>query len=130
MWRFAGFLLLLAAIFAFSVCYAKEVPFTLEDRDRLIRLEEGQKALNQRIDEQSKRIDDLKDLIYIVIGAIIAQTIGVVGFVIWDRRTAITPVTKITKEIEEKEERVEKILREYARREPRLAEILKEVGGL
>ncbi|GAB4535583.1 MAG: hypothetical protein Fur0020_03020 [Thermodesulfovibrionia bacterium] len=50
-----------------------------------------------------------------------------IGFVIWDRRTALTPVVKRYKELEEREELVEKALREYAKIEPRLAEILKSM---
>ncbi|WPM31534.1 hypothetical protein IAE16_06840 [Hydrogenobacter sp. T-2] len=33
----------------FGIAFPKEVPFTLEDRDRIIRLEEGQKAIVQRV---------------------------------------------------------------------------------
>lgn len=40
---------------AVSLSFAKEVSFTQEDRDILIMLEEGLKAVNQRI-------DDLRDL--------------------------------------------------------------------
>lgn len=96
--------------------YAKDVSFTQEDRERLIRLEEGLKATNQRI-------DDLRDLIYVVIGGIIA----LIGFVIWDRRTALAPAIRKNKELEEREEIIEKALREYAKVEPRLAEILKSL---
>ncbi|MDI6864587.1 hypothetical protein [Thermodesulfovibrio yellowstonii] len=77
-------LIIILAIFILgtSVSFAKEIPFTQEDRERLIRVEEGLKAVNQRIDSLDKRIDDLKNLMYILISVIFAQTIGVVGFVI------------------------------------------------
>ena len=118
---------------------AKEVPYTLEDRDRLIRVEEGLKAVNQRIDgldkridaldkridSLDKRIDGLQGLMYVVIGAVIAQTIGIVGFVLWDRRSALAPAIRKNKELEEREDTIEKVLKEYAKQEPRLAEILK-----
>ncbi len=106
---------------------AKEVPYTLEDRDRLIRVEEGLKAVNQRIDGLDKRIDGLQGLMYVVIGAVIAQTIGIVGFVLWDRRSALAPAIRKNRELEEREETLEKVLKEYAKQEPRLAEILKSV---
>lgn len=118
------------------------------------------KSLNQRIDGLDKRIDGLdkridgvekslgqridglQGLMYVLIGAVIAQTIGIVGFVLWDRRTALAPAIRKTKELEdkleiavkkarevqEKEEKVEKALREYAKKDPELAAILKEVG--
>src|SRR3990172_7071286 len=119
-----------------SFVYAREVPYTQEDRDRLIRVEtkveEGLKAVNQRIDA-------LQDLIYILIGAIFAQTVGVMGFVLWDRRTALAPAVrktkeldeelaataKKTKELEEREYMLEKAIRDYAQQEPKLAEVLR-----
>ncbi len=131
-----------------TTSYAKEVSFTQEDRDRLIRfemrLEEGLKAVNQRIDDTNKRIDDinrriddtnkriddLRDLIYILIGAVIAQTIGVIGFVIWDRRTALQPAIRKTRELEERGEKVERALKELAKKDSHVAEVLKNVGLL
>lgn len=108
-----GFLLIV--LFTATVTYAKEVSFTQEDRVRLIRLEvkveEGFKAVNQRIDGVEKRIDSLQQLIYVLIGVVVAQTIGVIGFVIWDRRTALQPAIRKNKELEEKLERLEKILK-------------------
>lgn len=87
--RFAIFIIFIMMLSTVN-SFAKEVSFTQEDRERLRnielkveRLEEGQKAINQRI-------DDLRDLIYVVIGGIIA----LVGFVIWDRRTALQPAIK------------------------------------
>ncbi len=110
--------------------YAKEVSFTQEDRDRLIRLEEGLKAVNQRIDGLEKsvnqRIDDLRDLIYVVIAGMIA----LVGFVIWDRRTALAPAIRKYRELEEREEKIERALKELATKDPKVAEALKHVGLL
>ena len=65
-------------------------PFTQDDRDRIIRLEEGQKSFQQQI-------SDLRNLMYVELGGIIgllAGMIGMVGFIIWDRRTAGAPVAK------------------------------------
>ena len=119
--------------------FAREVSFTQGDRDRLVRLEvkvdEGLKAVNQRIDAVNqriddvnnnlgKRIDDVMNLLYVVIGGIIA----LIGFVIWGRRSALAPAIKKNRELEEREERLEKALREYARKEPALAEALRNVG--
>jgi predicted NBD/HSP70 family sugar kinase len=122
--------------------YAKEVSYTLEDRERIVRLEtkvdEGFKAVNQRIDGLEKavnqridglekavnqRIDGLQNLIYVVISGIFI----LIGFVIWDRRTALAPAIRKNKELEEREEIIEKVLKEYAKEEPRLAEILKSL---
>ncbi|MDI6793604.1 MAG: hypothetical protein QME81_12200 [bacterium] len=122
---------------------------------RLTRVEEGQKALEKRIDDMrddinnmrdgmNRRIDDLRSeikgdieelrgLVYLTLGGIIALIGGIValiGFVIWDRRTAITPVVKRTKELEEERDTVWKVLKEYAKREPRFAEVMRTAGLL
>ena len=117
------FLLLFSTCISTTAINAAEVSFTQEDRDRLIRLEikqdEGFKATNQRI-------DDLRDLVYIVIGGML----GLIGFVLWNRRSALAPAIRKNKELEEREDRLEKILKEYALKEPKLAEVLKSVGLL
>jgi chaperonin cofactor prefoldin len=137
--------------------YGKPVEFTQEDRDRIIRLEEGQKpiqvqiarleegqkSLEKQIENTNKRIDDLKEtiqrqiddlrtLILWVLGVTLGGIGILIGFVIWDRRTAVEPVAKKNeelekrvKELEEKEGKLEMKLREYAKSEPRLADILK-----
>ena len=116
--------------------------------DRLIGLEkdiavlrEGQKGLTQRIDDLdsklsgkiddldsklSGRIDDIKGLIYVILAGMFA----LVGFVIWDRRTALAPAIRKNKELEEREEKIERALKEFASKEPRLADALRHTGLL
>ncbi|MDI1473032.1 hypothetical protein QI155_10860 [Thermodesulfovibrio sp. 1176] len=107
-----------------TIAFAKETSFTQEDRDRLVRvetrLEEGLKSLQ-------KQIDDLKTFMLWGFGILFGGMGILIGFVIWDRRTALTPVIKRQREFEEK---VEKALKELARQDPRVAEILKNVGLL
>jgi len=81
-------------------------------------------GVNLRIDDMNKRIDDITNLLYVILSGMFA----LVGFVLWDRRTALAPAIKKVKEIEEVDEKVKKALREYAIQEPRLAIILKGVG--
>ena len=117
-----------------SLSEARDIPFTEEDRDRIVRLEakmeEGFKRLEEKIEgglnATNQRIDDLRDLIYVVLGGMIA----LVGFVIWDRRTALAPAIRKNKELEERADRVERALRELARHDPKVAEIFKQVGLL
>ncbi|MEJ5338931.1 MAG: hypothetical protein ACK42C_00985 [Aquificaceae bacterium] len=52
--------LILLLIMLAGLAFPREVPFTQEDRDRIIRLEEGQKHLQKQIDDLKKQIDDLK----------------------------------------------------------------------
>jgi hypothetical protein len=136
-----------------AIAYAVEKAERITDREiieRLIRLEEGQKALNQRIDDMNNsvnkrfddinnKIDDIKTFMLWGFGILFGGMGLLMGFVIWDRRTALAPAVKRTKEIEEqldiavkkvreleeRESRLEAVIKEYAQQEPRFAEILK-----
>ena len=118
--------------------------FTQEDRDRIIRLEikveEGQKSLQRQIDDLKisiqRQIDDLKtstqrqfDNLYTLIlwgfGILFGGMGILIGFVIWDRRTALAPAIKKNKELEERGDLLERALKEFAKQEPRLAEVLR-----
>jgi len=120
----------------------------LDIRERLIRIEEGQKTLNQRIDELDKRLssrideldkrlgsridnlekrmDYLVNLIYVVL----AGMFTLVGFVLWDRRSALAPAIRRTRDIEEREEKLERAIKEFALKNPDMKEILKSLGLL
>ncbi len=76
---------------------AKEVPFTLEDRDRLIRMEAELKALSKSVDarfeaidkrfeEVNRKIDMLFNFLWIITGIFTTITVATIGFAIWDRR--------------------------------------------
>jgi predicted PurR-regulated permease PerM len=108
---------------------------------QIAKLEEGQEALNQRIDDMRNElkgdIGDLRGLVYVALGGIITLICGLIamiGFVLWDRRTAIAPVVRRTgeleKEFDEEKDNVMKVFKEYAKVEPRFAEVLKTVGIL
>ena len=135
--RLIGLLL----VFLLTFSHAREIPYTQEDRDRLIRVEENIKALNQRMDDLSKRMDDLRDdmnrrLDYLQnfmlwgFGILFGGMGIMIGFVLWDRRTALAPAVKKTKELEEENERIVKALRELAKKDPKVEEVLKQVGLL
>ena len=117
--------------------------------EKLIRLEEGLKALNGRfddingrfddingrfddvnrriddlncnlggrIDDTNRRIDDLKGLLFVILAGMFA----LVGFVIWDRRTALAPAIKRTTILED-------ALKEFAKKDPKMAEVLRHLG--
>ncbi len=61
-------------------------------------------------------------------GVVFAGIFALIGFVLWDRRTALAPAIRKNQELEERESRMELALKEYAEKEPRLKEILKHVG--
>ncbi len=110
------------------ISFAREIPYTQDDRDRLIRVEEGQKAINQRIDDLIKRIESLQNFMLWGFGIIFGGMGLLIGFVIWDRKTALQPVIRKNRELEEREEKIERALKELAKKDPNIAEILKKIG--
>ena len=112
--------------------------FTQKDRERLIRLEtkveEGQKALQRQITDLSlttqRQTDDLRTLILWGFGILFGGMGMLIGFVIWDRRTALEPVARKYRELEEQGEKYNRALKEYAKVEPKLAEILRSLNLL
>ena len=114
--------------------WAEEVPYTLEDRDRLIRVEtilqEFKESVDKRIDSVDKRIERLETVMMGGFGLLFTSMIGLVGFVLWDRRTALAPAIRASREVAEREDRIERALQELAQTDPRVAEALKHVGLL
>jgi len=109
--------------------YARDISFTQEDRDRIIRLEEGQKSLQRQIDDlkisTQRQFDNLYTLILWGFGILFGGMGILIGFVLWDRRTALAPAIKKNKELEERGDLLERALKEFAKQEPRLAEVLR-----
>lgn len=136
--------IIVMSVFLVNNVWGKEISYTLEDRDRLIRVEtkiEGIEKQFDRIDRRfdsvdkrfeqiERRIERLENIMMWGFGLLFTTMIGLVGFVLWDRRTALAPAIRNNKELEEKEERLERALKEYALKNPDLAEILKHVGLL
>ncbi len=130
-----GLVLLLGAV---SPTLAVERNLTITDREiieRLTRLEEGQKGLQSQINGlQSQinglqsQINSLQNLIVGGFGVIIVGIFGLFGFVIWDRRSAISPLARKAKELEEREDLTIRVLRDYAQKETKLADIMKSFG--
>ncbi len=84
-------------------------------------------GIEKRIDGIEKRIDSLQAIILGGFGILFTGMMALIGFVLWDRRTALAPAIRKNKELEEREELLEKALKEYAKEEPRLQEILKSL---
>ena len=114
----------------FSQENSVEVPYTLSDRDRFVRNEQKIDALRQeiniRFESVNKRMDDLQSqmgfmttLLMFVLGAIMS----LIGFVIYDRRTAIKPVQRDQKALID-------LLGDYAKEDKRLRDLMKNAGML
>lgn len=127
----------------------KSIPYTQADRDRLVRVEtriEGMEKQNDiRFDEINKRIDELTQAMILGFskadermdrmednfnsyfrwgfGIIFMSIIGLVGFIIYDRRTTLAPV-------ERKSEQIIISLRKLAETNTELKEILKNTALL
>jgi hypothetical protein len=131
---------------------ARDVPFTQEDRDRIIRTETKvdalEKSVNQRFEQVDKRfeqVDKRLDQIFAIMlggfGVLFSGMGTLIGFVLWDRRTALAPAIRKTKEVEEqtelikktletRAELIEKALKEASANNPSLKDALKHVGLL
>ena len=131
------FLLIQFSVLAFALySQEKSIPYTQADRDRMVRLETKVEALDKRIDDLSshmetrfsevdKKFDRLEDKFdsYFMwgFGMVLMSIFGLIGFIIYDRRTTLAPV-------ENKTERVIKALRERAEKDPLLMEALKNTA--
>ncbi|MEI7524532.1 MAG: hypothetical protein WCJ95_09395 [Mariniphaga sp.] len=140
-------LLLLISFILFTVqsVWTQELPIanTTADRDRLVRLEtkvEGidkrfddltlnlnskYTAINSRFSEVNNKIDRRENKFdsYFIwdFGLVLMSIFGLIGFVIYDRRTTLAPV-------ESKTERIIKALKEASEKDPALREALKRTA--
>jgi len=139
-------MLLLATLQTFS--QVKEVPFTLDDRDRIIRTEEQVNSLrneiNARFEATDVKIESLRnemksgfdaadkrfDFFYWGIGILISLMLFLLGYIIWDRRTALNPIQAKTFILEERVRKLEYISKEHAKKDPVFAELLRAAGLL
>jgi len=89
---------------------SREVPFTLDDRDRIMRTEEKLDALqgevsikieslrnemNAKFEAMETKLDAMNSQfapLYWAMGIFIAISLFTLGYIIWDRRTALYPV--------------------------------------
>jgi phage shock protein A len=135
--------------------WGQEVLYTLEDRDRLIRveatLEEMKRGIDQRFEQLDKRFEQLDrrfeqldrrfeqvdrrfeqmlEFMWILASVFGGLVVATIGITVWDRRTALAPALRRTGAVEERAERIERALREVAQQDPRMAEALKHAGLL
>jgi hypothetical protein len=87
-------------------------------------------AVNQRFDAVDKRISELREFLLWGFGVTFAGIFALIGFVLWDRRTALTPAVRRIEDLHDRESRLESALREYARGTSNLADALRKYGLL
>jgi len=141
--KIIGLLLVLLPLFIHAE--VKEIPFTLDDRDRIIRTEQKVEAvktemnarfesvdkqfsgfrseINARFEAIDNRFDQLFNYLWAFIGIFTAMMVSVFGFAFWDRKLSMRPM-------KEEQRKMMLVLREYADHQPRLREILKNAGLL
>ena len=130
------FLILLPLI---GVAETKEIPFTLDDRDRIIRTEQKVEsvktemnarfetvnkqfeAVDQRFNAIDKRFDQLFSFLWAIIGIFTAMMVSIFGFAFWDRKLSLAPLKK-------QDQRILSVLVDFAKTQPKLSEILKNTG--
>ena len=86
--------ILLFALPLFIRAEAKEIPFTLDDRDRIIRTEQKVESMNARFDAVDKRFDQLFNFLWAIIGIFTTMMVAVFGFAFWDRKLSLAPLKK------------------------------------
>jgi cytochrome b subunit of formate dehydrogenase len=99
------FILFMSSIAGFA--QDKTLPYTLDDRERLIRLEGKTENLEKKLDAG---FSDLKQQINILFGACMALIIALIGFIFWDRRTAMQPQTEAMRTMQAKLDALQKEL--------------------
>ena len=120
---------------------AKEIPFTLDDRDRIIRTEQKVEsvktemaarfetvnkqfeAVDKRFVAINERFDQLFNFLWAFISIFTAMMISVFGFAFWDRKLSLAPMKK-------ENTKILNALRDYSEQQPKLREILKNAGLL
>ena len=150
------FLALLANV-VFS--QTKEIPFTLDDRDRIIRTEEKLNSmgselngkieslnsdLNGKIEslrnEMNARFEAIEakieagnsktDTLFTWMTVIVSLLVLMFAYMVWDRRSALHPIQQKTIDHEERLRKLERISKEHAKKDPAFAELLRIAGLL
>lgn len=181
-----GIIILFSTLLLQGFSQSTAVPFTLEDRDRIMRTEEKVESLRNemnarftgvdkkfegieskfvaiesrfdaldarfvsidarfvsidaRFDAMEARFDSIDskfdameskiEILYWGFGIVITLMLFILGYIIYDRRTALHPVQNKTTNLEERLHKLEFITREQAKRDPAFAELLKIAGLL
>ncbi|MDD2633001.1 MAG: hypothetical protein PHX39_10480 [Bacteroidales bacterium] len=144
-------ILFFISLTAGAFAQVQEVPFTLDDRDRIMRTEEQIKSTNdkieslrnemnakfdavdQRFDAVDQRFETMEskfDLLYWLFGILFGLITFLIGYIMWDRRTALFPIQDKTYDLDKRLMKLESLAREKAKKDPAFAELLRLAGLL
>ena len=128
-------LLILVFVLLFSgIMKAQEqqivVPYTLADRGRAILTDAKISSLEAKMDVKFEAVNARIDYLFWLQGVIVALILFILGFMIWDRRTALQPDLDKASDANEKSTTLIQTLREYSKKHADLAEILRSHGIL
>ncbi len=115
---------------------SREVPFTQEDKERLIRIEitlenfmkatdQRFQALEKRMDRLEERMDRLEDRTLTLSVAILTLLVGLIGYTVWERQQAKREKAKDT-DLATRLEVITQVLRDLAKTDERIAQTLRE----
>jgi hypothetical protein len=107
-------------------------------------IDAGFNAIDARFEAMDRRIDGLGETMLALFGAMMALIVALFGYIAWDRRTMVKPLQERLDKIErdlardlelQHEEgsrltRLVKVLREMAKTDPKLAEVLRNFSLL
>ena len=139
-----SFVAIFSILLAFPLAAQDNSPvsYTLQDRDRLIRLEaelssfrkevaseisslrsemnirfesvdKRFEGVDRQFQNQQQQLNDLKHIFYWAFGMIITIVLFQLGYTIWDRRTAMQPMREKTHSAETEILEIKSILRQY-----------------
>ncbi len=92
-------------------------------------IDDNQKNLQRQIDGLQRQIDELKNIMMWGFGMMWTGMLALMGFILWDRRTALLPTIHALKELALQQKKVELALQQYATKEIRFAQAM-QVAGL
>ncbi|MCK5507093.1 MAG: hypothetical protein KAI50_01045 [Desulfobacterales bacterium] len=107
-----------------NVAYAYETAPRISDREiieSLVELKQGQKNMhqsfnqrfedmNQRFEDMNQRFESMQNLMLALFGSAMAFVLGMLGYIIWDRKTAQQPFKRRLYNLENEFVEVEKQL--------------------
>jgi hypothetical protein len=137
----ALFLLMMLSMTFAAFSQVKEVPFTLDDRDRIMRTEEQvnslQNLMNARFEASDQKTESFRNEVNAKfemqnwgLGILISLMLFLLGYIIWDRRTALNPINAKTIILEDRIKKLENLSKEQAKKDPAFAEMLRAAGLL